>query len=137
LYDSLFQLALFKNKAVRIENAIQTKSYAFAIRIINLYKYLVYEQKEFVLSKQLLRSGTSIGANVEEAIGGQTRKDFFQKITIAYKEARETSYWLRLLFDTKFITPEQSTSINKDIVEILKILTVIQKTTRNSGKQSN
>lgn len=137
MYDSLFQLALFKNKAVRIENAIQTKSYAFAIRIINLYKYLVYEQKEFVLSKQLLRSGTSIGANVEEAIGGQTRKDFFQKITIAYKEARETSYWLRLLFDTKFITPEQSTSINKDIVEILKILTVIQKTTRNSGKQSN
>lgn len=137
LCDSFFQLVLLENIAVKIGNAIQAKNYAFAIRIINLYKYLAYEQKEFVISKQLLRSGTSIGANIEEAIGGQSKKDFFQKITIAYKEARETSYWLRLLFDTKFITPEQSTSINEDIVEILKILTVIQKTTRANGRESN
>ena len=71
------------------DNIIQTKSYDFALRIVKLYKHLSQEKKEFVLSKQLLRSGTSIGANIEEAIGGQSRKDFFAKLTIAYKEARE------------------------------------------------
>lgn len=82
------------------ENIIQIKSYAFAVRIVKVYKYLCEEKKEYVLSKQLLRSGTSIGANIEEAIGGQTDKDFFAKLTIAYKEARETHYWIRLLTDT-------------------------------------
>ncbi len=76
------------------DNIIQTKSYNFAVRIIKLYKHLSQEKKEFVLSKQLLRSGTSIGANIEEAIGGQSRKDFFAKLTIAYKEARESHYWI-------------------------------------------
>ncbi len=86
------------------DNIIQTKSYNFAVRIIKLYKHLSQEKKEFVLSKQLLRSGTSIGANIEEAIGGQSRKDFFAKLTIAYKEARESHYWIRLLKDTDFKT---------------------------------
>lgn len=77
---------------MKTNNIVQDKSYAFAFRIVKLYKYLCDEKKEFVLSKQLLRSGTSIGANIEEAIGGQSDKDFFAKLTIAYKEARETHY---------------------------------------------
>ena len=81
-------------------NIIQIKSYDFAVKIVNLYRYLSREKREIVLSKQLLRSGTSIGANIEEAIGGQSRKDFYAKLTIAYKEARETHYWIRLLRDT-------------------------------------
>jgi four helix bundle protein len=78
------------------DNVVQIKSYAFAVRIVNVFKYLSEEKKEYVLSKQLLRCGTSIGANIEEAIGGQTEKDFFAKLTISYKEARETHYWIRL-----------------------------------------
>ena len=74
------------------ENIVQVKSYAFAIKIVNTFKVLQQDSKEFVLSRQLLRAGTSIGANIEEAIGGQSRKDFFAKLTIAYKEARETKY---------------------------------------------
>jgi len=89
------------------ENVIQEKSYRFAIRMVNLYRHLAEQQKEFVLSKQVLRSGTSIGANVEEAIGGQSRRDFLSKCSIAYKEARETRYWLRLLRDTEYLTPQQ------------------------------
>ena len=77
------------------------KSYAFALRIVNLYKYLVNEKHEYVLSKQILRSGTAIGANIEEAIGGQSNKDFISKLSVAYKEARETRYWINLLRDTK------------------------------------
>ena len=91
------------------ENIIQEKSFAFAVRMINLYKYLCEEKKEFVLSKQILRSGTSIGANVEESIGGQSDKDFLTKVTIAYKEARETVYWLKLLLATDYLNKEQAT----------------------------
>ena len=79
------------------ENIIQQKSFAFALRIVHLYRYLTNEKKEFVLAKQALRSGTSIGANIEEAIGAQSEKDFLSKLSIAYKEARETKYWLNLL----------------------------------------
>lgn len=86
------------------DNIVQVKSYNFAIRIVELYKYLSSEKKEFILSKQLLRSGTSIGANIEEAIGGQSRKDFFAKLTIAYKEARESHYWIRILTDSDYLT---------------------------------
>jgi four helix bundle protein len=114
------------------DNIIQIKSYDFAIRIVKLYKYFVLEKKEFVLSKQLLRSGTSIGANVEEAIGAQSRKDFFAKLTIAYKEARESHYWIRLLKDTDYLTVSESDSLLKDIEEILKIIGSIQKTVHNS-----
>lgn len=85
-------------------NVIQAKSYAFAVRIVKLYQHLSAEKKEYVLSRQVLRCGTSIGANVEEAIGGQSRADFVSKMSIAYKEARETSYWLRLLSDTDYLT---------------------------------
>lgn len=109
-------------------NLVQEKSYLFAIRIVKLYKHLCEEKKEFVLSKQLLRCGTSIGANIEEAIGGQSKKDFFAKLTIAYKEARETHYWIRLLTDTDFLTKEQSESLLNDDEELLRIIGSIQKT---------
>ena len=93
------------------DNVIQIKSYNFAIRIVELYKFLSAEKKEFILSKQLLRSGTSIGANIEEAIGGQSRKDFYAKLTISYKEARESHYWIRLLKDTNYLSQEQYDSL--------------------------
>ena len=79
---------------MKSDNVVQNKSYDFALRIVKVYKYLSQEKKEFVLSKQLLRSGTSVGANIEEAIGGQSKADFFAKLTIAYKEARESKYWI-------------------------------------------
>lgn len=113
-------------------NIIQEKSYDFAERTVNLYKHLSQERKEFVLSKQLLRSGTSIGANIEEAIGGQSRKDFYAKLTIAYKEARETHYWIRLLKDTGFLSKDTAQSFLNDTEEMLKIIGSIQKTIRNS-----
>ena len=115
------------------DNIIQIKSYDFAVRIVKQYKHLSQEKKEFVLSKQLLRSGTSIGANVEEAIGGQSRKDFFAKLTIADKEARESHYWIRLLKDTDFLSEKETESLLKDIEEILKIIGSIQKTIRNTN----
>lgn len=115
------------------DNIIQLKSYNFAVRVVKLYQHLSQEKKEFVLSKQLLRSGTSIGANIEEAIGGQSRKDFFAKLTIAYKEARESHYWIRLLTDTDYLSEKESKSLLIDIDEILKIIGSIQKTIRNSN----
>jgi four helix bundle protein len=116
------------------DNIIQQKSFAFAIRVVNLYKFLTNEKKEFVLSKQLLRSGTSIGANVEESIGGQSEKDFLSKLSIAYKEARETMYWLKLLLATDYLNREQAESLIADVEEICKIIGKIQITikTRNS-----
>ncbi len=113
-------------------NVVQEKSYAFAVRIVKVYKYLCEEKKEFTLSKQLLRSGTSIGANIEEAIGGQSKKDFFAKLTISYKEARETKYWIRLLTDTGYLSKEETKSLLSDIEELLKIIGSIQKSIRNS-----
>jgi len=113
------------------KNIIQEKSFNFAVRIVNLFKYLCEEKKEFVLSKQILRSGTSIGANIEESIGGQSDKDFFTKVTIAYKEARETIYWLKLFLATDYLTQEQADSLLKDAEEICKILGKIQITMRN------
>ena len=107
------------------ENIVQQKSFSFAIRIINLYKYLVSEKKEFVLSKQLLRSGTSIGANIEESIGGQSEKDFLSKLSISYKEARETIYWLKLLKETEYISKNEFESIYNEAEEICKILAKI------------
>jgi four helix bundle protein len=112
------------------ENIIQIKSYAFAVRTVKVYQYLCEEKKEYVLSKQLLRSGTSIGANIEEAIGGQSGKDFYAKLTIAYKEARETHYWVRLLTDTNYLSKEENKSLLYDIDELLKIIGSIQKTLR-------
>jgi len=122
---------------MKTENVIQNKSYAFAIRIIRLYQHLTDKKKEFVLSKQILRCGTSIGANVEEAIGGQSRADFVAKMTIAYKEARETSYWLCLLKDTDYLTQTEFESIFADSEELLKIITSIQKSTKVSVQISH
>lgn len=115
------------------ENIIQTKTYNFSLKIINLYKSLVDNKKEYVLSKQLLRSGTSIGANIEEAIGGQSERDFFAKLTIAYKEARETKYWLRLLKDSNYLELGIANSLLSDIEEILRIIGSIQKTIKNKS----
>lgn len=115
------------------DNVIQIKSYAFAVKIIKIYQFLANDKKEFVLSKQLLRSGTSIGANIEEAIGGQSSKDFYAKLTIAYKEARETHYWIRLLRDTNYLNKVESENLLGDITEILKIKGSIQKTLRNNS----
>ena len=112
-------------------NVVQTKSYAFAVRIVKLYQYLVKEKQEYVLSKQLVKSGTSIGANVEEAIGGQSQKDFQAKLSISYKEARETHYWLRLMQDSGYLRPTQSKSLLEDCSELLKILGSIQRTMKN------
>ena len=109
-------------------NIVVEKSYAFAIRIVNCCKFLYAEKKEFVLSKQLLRSGTSIGANVEEAVGGQSRKDFFAKLSIAYKETRETNYWLRILRDTQFLDNKIAESLLSDNEELLKLIGTILKT---------
>lgn len=114
------------------ENVVRDKSYAFAVRIVRLYQHLVATKREFVLSKQLLRCGTSIGANVEEAIGGQSRPDFVSKMSIAYKEARETSYWLRLLKDTDYLNLTEFHSIHTDAEEMCRIIAAIQKSTKNS-----
>ena len=89
------------------DNVVKDKSLEFAVRIVNLYKFLVNEQKEFVMSKQILRSGTSIGANIREAEQAQSRADFINKLNIALKEANETEYWLELLIRTEYITREQ------------------------------
>ena len=113
------------------ENAIRDKSKAFAIRCIRLYKYLTEEKREFVLSKQLLRSGTSIGANVREAIFGQSRSDFASKLSIAQKEAGETEYWLELLEASEYINDTQSESMLYDCREIIKLLQSITKTLYN------
>lgn len=109
-------------------NAIQEKSYIFALKSVQLYKFLITEQKEFILSKQYLRSATSVGANVEEAIGGQTNKDFFCKMTIAYKEARESRYWLNLLHDSGYIVQESFNELESLCIEICRILSAIQVT---------
>ncbi len=112
------------------DNLIVIKSKAFAIRIIRLYQFITIEKKEYVLSKQLLRSGTSIGANIKESIYGQSRADFHTKLTIALKEASETEYWLELLFETGYLTNEEFNSIIADCKEILKLLTSITKKTK-------
>ena len=116
---------------VKKDNVLQEKSYAFALRIVKAYQYLCTEKREYVLSKQLLRAGTSIGANVEESLGGQSDKDFISKISIAYKEGRETHYWIRLLKDSGYLTDSQTNSLLSDCEELLKIIGSIQKTLKN------
>ena len=105
-------------------NVVKDKSFEFSLKIIDLYKYLRYEKKEYVLSKQLLKSGTSIGANIEEAQAGQSKKDFISKMSIASKEARETHYWLRLLKYGGYITKDE---IINDSEELIRLLTSIVK----------
>ncbi len=116
------------------DNLVALKSKKFAVRIVMLYKYLCDTKKEFVMSKQLLKSGTSIGANVKEAIRGQSRADFLSKMNIALKEASETEYWLEILHDTKYIDDKSFKSIYSDMQEIMKILMSIVKTTNENIK---
>jgi len=110
---------------------IEEKSKGFAVRVVKLYRYLTMtaDEREYVLSKQLLRSGTSIGANVKEALRGQSRADFHSKMNIALKEACETEYWIELLKDTNYISEEQFLSLQDDYKEIIKILMSITKST--------
>ena len=109
------------------ESIIGEKSMAFAIRIVKLYKYLSEEKNEYVISKQLLRSGTSIGANTRESKNAQSKNDFINKLNIALKEADETEYWLELLHRTDYLNDTEYESLNKDNSELIKILTSIIK----------
>lgn len=111
-----------------MENVVVEKSKSFALRIIKLYKYLNTNHKIGVVSTQILKSGTSIGANVKEAIRAQSKPDFYAKLNIALKEASETEYWLELLYESEYITKEQFESIYADCQELLRILTSITKT---------
>ena len=113
------------------DNAVRDKSYAFARRCVKLYKYLCEEKKEYILSKQLLRSGTSIGANIAESQYGQTKADFASKLSIAQKEAGETEFWLRLLGDEEYITKVQYDSMLADCRELIRLLQSITKTLYN------
>ena len=110
-----------------MNNVIADKSFKFAVRIVNLYKYLNAQKKEFVLSKQLLRCGTSIGANVAEAQNAQSTADFLSKLNIALKEATETKYWIRLLRETEYLSEEQFQSVFQDCAELEKLLVSIVK----------
>lgn len=113
-------------------NVLKDKSYKFALRIVKLYKYIIDNNNEYVLSKQVLRSGTSIGANVEEAIGGASKKEFINKILIAYKEARETKYWINLLKDSDYIDNKSSVSLINDCDELIKLTGKIISTSRKN-----
>lgn len=114
------------------DNIVADKSKAFAIRIIKFYKYLCTEHKEFVLSKQILRSGTSIGANIRESRNAQSKADFINKMSIALKEADETAYWLELLVESETISNQQFVSLYKDIEELICLLVSIVKTSRSN-----
>ena len=113
------------------DNVIVDKSMDFSIRIVKLYKFLTESKREYVLSKQILRSGTSIGANVKEGVRGQSKADFISKMSIALKEASETEYWLELLYKTDYLNENQYKSINGDCEELIKILMSIVKTSNH------
>ena len=118
-------------------NPVKEKSFKFSIRIIKLNKYLTEEKSEYILSKQLLRSGTSIGANVAESQAAQSNADFINKLNIALKEALETKYWIELLLATDYLTQEQGTSLLKDCEELGNLLGSIIKTTRSKNEKTN
>lgn len=111
-------------------NVIKDKSFEFAVRIVNLYKFLAFQKSEFVLSKQLLKSGTSIGANIEEALGSQSNKEFISKLHISYREAKESLYWLKLLYKTDFINEKEFISLSKDCEELIMIIVSIIKSSK-------
>ena len=115
------------------KNILKTKSFDFAVRIVNLFKFLKEDKKEFVLSKQILRSGTSVGAMVREAEHAQSKLDFIHKLSIAQKEINETIYWLELFQATNYLSPQEFESINGNAVEIIKLITSIIKTTKSNN----
>ena len=114
------------------ESVVMNKSYAFALRVVKLYKYITIEKKEYVLSKQLLRSGTAIGALIKEGEHAQSKAAFLNKMNVALKEANETEYWIQLLRDSEYISIKQSISILEDVLEIIRLLTSIVKTTKST-----
>lgn len=116
-----------------MENIVFEKSKKFALRIIRMYKYLCGEKKEYVLSKQLLKSGTSIGANIAEANCAISKKDFLAKMYIAFKECSETAYWLELLYGAEYLSKDEFGSINSDCVELKKLLSSITKTMKDNS----
>ena len=116
------------------EKAILIKSKNFAIRIIRMYQWLVNERREYVLSKQCLRSGTSIGANIREVLNSQSKSEFIAKFQISIKEANETMYWLELLYETDYISKDMYNSIYPECVELAKLLTSIIKSTKSNHK---
>jgi len=118
------------------ENLLKEKSYAFALRIISLYKHLTAESKEYVLSKQVLRSGTSVGTNITEANRAQSKMDFVHKLSIALKEADETEYWLNLLRDSDYLTAAQAESLLTDCASIQRLLTASIKTAKSNVKSN-
>jgi four helix bundle protein len=112
------------------ENVVKTKSFLFAIRVVKLYQYLCSDKKEFVLSKQLLRSGTSVGVMIRESEHAESKADFKHKLAIAQKEINETMYWLELLKETAYLTQDQFISLHTDAIEIIKLVTSIIKSTK-------
>ena len=128
LFSAIIAILIYTNI---MDNVIENKSFQFAIRIVRLYKFLCEEKKECILSKQLLRAGTSIGANVTESQQAQSKPDFVSKISIALKEASETKYWIKLLGATEYLSENQTKSILDDCVEIEKILVTILKSAKN------
>jgi four helix bundle protein len=116
-------------------SAVKEKSKPFAIRIINLYKFLVDDKREYILSKQLMKSGTSIGANVRESKHAQSKADFYHKLNIALKEAEETAYWLELLYETDYLTETQFQNIFKDCDELIAILVSIIKSKNSKSEE--
>lgn len=128
LFSAIIAILIYTNI---MDNVIENKSFQFAIRIVRLYKFLCEEKKEYILSKQLLRAGTSIGANVTESQQAQSKPDFVSKISIALKEASETKYWIKLLGATEYLSENQTKSILDDCVEIEKILVTILKSAKN------
>jgi four helix bundle protein len=117
------------------ENVIKNKSFAFALRMVKAYKFLCEQKKEYVLSKQMLRSGTAIRAMVREAEQAESTADFVHKLAIALKEANETDYWLELLTQSKYLDEAVSISLKKDLTEILKLLTSIIKSTKDNSRK--
>lgn len=128
LFSAIIAILIYTNI---MDNVIENKSFQFAIRIVRLYKFLCEEKKEYILSKQLLRAGTSIGSNVSESQQAQSKPDFVSKISIALKEASETKYWIKLLGATEYLSGNQTKSILDDCVEIEKILVTILKSAKN------
>ena len=123
-----------KNLDLNSENTVVEKSFEFAVRIVKLYRFLCDARNEYVMSKQILKCGTSIGANVAEAQKGQSKADFTAKMQISLKEANETEYWLRLLHRTEYITKEQFVSMHRDVKELIALLSSICKSSKETVK---
>ena len=119
------------------KNIIKEKSFKFAIRIVNLYQIIISEKKEFILSKQLLSSGTSVGANIREAEHSESKADFIHKMAIAQKEINESIYWIDLLKETGYLNKDEYEGLNKDAIEIIKMITSIIKTTKANLRRAN